>query len=53
MTRVAAAVHEQYRHLTVDEYQDVSPVQARLLELWLGDRRDLCVVGDARLQHLV
>ncbi|WP_292834387.1 ATP-dependent helicase [Microbacterium sp.] len=45
--RVAAAVHEQYRHLTVDEYQDVSPVQARLLELWLGDRRDLCVVGDA------
>lgn len=45
--RVAAAVHEQYRHLTVDEYQDVSPVQNRLLELWLGDRRDLCVVGDA------
>ena len=25
--RVAAAVHEQYRHLTVDEFQDVSPVQ--------------------------
>lgn len=45
--RVAAAVHEQYRHLTVDEYQDVSPVQARLLDLWLGDRQDLCVVGDA------
>ncbi len=45
--RVAAAVHEQYRHLTVDEFQDVSPLQHRLLELWLGDRRDLCVVGDA------
>lgn len=45
--RVAAAVHEQYRHLTVDEYQDVSPIQQRLLELWLGDRRDICVVGDA------
>ena len=44
--RVAAAVHEQYRHLTVDEFQDVSPVQHRLLELWLGDRRDICVVGD-------
>lgn len=44
--RVSAQVREQYRHLTVDEYQDVSPVQARLLELWLGDRRDLCVVGD-------
>ncbi|MBQ9918549.1 MAG: ATP-dependent helicase [Microbacterium sp.] len=45
--RVAAAVREQYRHFTVDEYQDVSPLQNRLLELWLGDRRDLCVVGDA------
>jgi DNA helicase II / ATP-dependent DNA helicase PcrA len=45
--RVATAVHEQYRHFTVDEFQDVSPVQYRLLELWLGDRRDLCVVGDA------
>ncbi len=45
--RVATAVHEQYRHFTVDEFQDVSPLQNRLLELWLGDRRDLCVVGDA------
>ncbi|GGH33228.1 ATP-dependent helicase [Microbacterium album] len=45
--RVVAAVREQYRHFTVDEYQDVSPLQNRLLELWLGDRRDLCVVGDA------
>ncbi len=45
--RVAASVHEQYRHFTVDEFQDVSPLQNRLLELWLGDRRDICVVGDA------
>ncbi|WP_300267173.1 ATP-dependent helicase [Microbacterium sp.] len=45
--RVATAVHEQYRHFTVDEFQDVSPLQNRLLELWLGDRRDICVVGDA------
>lgn len=45
--RVAQAVREQYRHFTVDEFQDVSPLQNRLLELWLGDRRDLCVVGDA------
>ncbi|WP_214468280.1 ATP-dependent helicase [Microbacterium flavescens] len=44
---VARAVHEQYRHFTVDEFQDVSPLQHRLLELWLGGRRDLCVVGDA------
>ncbi len=31
---------------SVDEYQDTSPLQQRLLELWLGDGRDLCVVGD-------
>lgn len=46
-THVVAAVREQYRHFTVDEYQDVSPLQQHLLELWVGDRRDLCVVGDA------
>lgn len=45
--RVTTAVREQYRHFTVDEYQDVSPLQQRLLELWLGGRGDLCVVGDA------
>ncbi|GGF44251.1 hypothetical protein GCM10010922_19800 [Microbacterium sorbitolivorans] len=45
--RVAVAIREQYRHFTVDEYQDVSALQNRLLELWLGDRRDICVVGDA------
>ncbi len=45
--RVARAVHEQYRHFTVDEYQDVSPLQHHLLHLWLGPRDDLCVVGDA------
>jgi len=45
--RVAAAVREQYRHFTVDEFQDVSPLQHHLLELWVGERHDLCVVGDA------
>ena len=44
---VAATVREQYRHFVVDEYQDVSPLQQRLLDLWLGAREDLCVVGDA------
>ncbi|HZI98000.1 MAG TPA: ATP-dependent DNA helicase UvrD2 [Actinomycetales bacterium] len=44
---VAATVREQYRHLVVDEYQDVSRLQQRLLDLWLGDSTDLCVVGDA------
>jgi DNA helicase-2/ATP-dependent DNA helicase PcrA len=43
---VAATVRSQYRHLVVDEYQDVNPLQQSLLELWLGDRDDLCVVGD-------
>ncbi len=44
--QVAAAVREQYRHFVVDEYQDVSPLQQRLLQAWLGEREDLCVVGD-------
>jgi DNA helicase II / ATP-dependent DNA helicase PcrA len=45
--RVADHVREQYRFFVVDEYQDVSPLQHELLQLWLGDRTDLCVVGDA------
>lgn len=44
---VGAHLRPGLRHLTVDEYQDVSPLQQRLLELWLGDNRNLCVVGDA------
>ncbi|SDH37484.1 ATP-dependent DNA helicase, Rep family [Arthrobacter subterraneus] len=45
--KVAATVRSQYRHFVVDEYQDVSPLQQRLLDLWLGEREELCVVGDA------
>ncbi len=45
--RVAQQIREQYRYFVVDEYQDVSPLQQRLLDLWLGERQDLCVVGDA------
>lgn len=44
---VAMHVRESYRHFVVDEYQDVSPAQQQLLDLWLGGRRDVCVVGDA------
>ncbi|MFT2692493.1 ATP-dependent helicase [Clavibacter zhangzhiyongii] len=44
---VAQQVREQYRFFVVDEYQDVSPLQQTILDLWMGDRRDLCVVGDA------
>jgi ATP-dependent DNA helicase UvrD/PcrA len=43
---VADQVRDRYRHFVVDEFQDVSPLQHRLLTLWLGDRRSLCVVGD-------
>nr|WP_035756809.1 ATP-dependent DNA helicase UvrD2 [Granulicoccus phenolivorans] len=39
-------VRRTYRHLVVDEYQDVSPLQETLLDLWVGERGDLCVVGD-------
>jgi DNA helicase-2/ATP-dependent DNA helicase PcrA len=39
-------IRDQYRYFTVDEYQDVSPLQQRLLDLWLGKRNDICVVGD-------
>jgi DNA helicase-2/ATP-dependent DNA helicase PcrA len=45
--RVAQQVREQYRFFVVDEYQDVSPLQQELLSLWLGERTDVCVVGDA------
>ena len=44
--RVAAQVRRQYKWFVVDEFQDVSPIQAALLDLWLGGRDDLCVVGD-------
>ena len=44
---IAAQVHQRYRWFTVDEFQDVNPVQNRLLGLWLGGRDDICVVGDA------
>ena len=44
--RVAAQIRRTYRHLVVDEYQDVSPLQQTLLDLWRGESHDLCVVGD-------
>ncbi len=42
----AAAQRWRWRHIFVDEFQDVNPLQHRLLLTWLGDRTDLCVVGD-------
>ena len=42
----AETVRARKRWFSVDEYQDTNPLQQRLLELWLGDREDVCVVGD-------
>ncbi len=44
--RVGSAVRRQYRWFVVDEFQDVNPIQSTLLDLWLGGRDELCVVGD-------
>ncbi|MDO5719456.1 MAG: ATP-dependent DNA helicase UvrD2 [Actinomycetaceae bacterium] len=43
---VARTVRSRYRNFVVDEFQDVSALQFELLKLWLGDRHDICVVGD-------
>ncbi|MBB2955234.1 DNA helicase-2/ATP-dependent DNA helicase PcrA [Bifidobacterium commune] len=42
----AAQIRQSIGWLTVDEYQDVSPLQHRLMQLWLGENRNVCVVGD-------
>ncbi len=42
------SVHERYACFVVDEYQDVNPLQKLLLDMWLGGRDDVCVVGDPR-----
>ena len=44
--RFGAAQRWRFRHLFVDEFQDVNPLQFRLLEAWRDGRPDLCVVGD-------
>jgi DNA helicase II / ATP-dependent DNA helicase PcrA len=46
-TAVAEEFRDRYRCFVVDEYQDVTPLQQRVLTAWLGERDDLTVVGDA------
>jgi DNA helicase II / ATP-dependent DNA helicase PcrA len=50
LTEPAAAreVRDAYRYFVVDEFQDVNPLQKLLLDAWVGDRSELCVVGDPR-----
>ncbi len=45
---VARSVRDRYGCFVVDEYQDVNPLQKLLLDMWLGGRDDVCVVGDPR-----
>jgi DNA helicase II / ATP-dependent DNA helicase PcrA len=45
---VAREVRDAYRFFVVDEFQDVNPLQKLLLDAWLGDRSEVCVVGDPR-----
>lgn len=46
--RALSHFQQQYRFFTVDEYQDISPLQEGLLRTWLGEREEVCVVGDPR-----
>jgi len=43
---VRERVQDQYRYFTIDEYQDISPLQQRVINAWLGSRQEICVVGD-------
>lgn len=47
-TNAAAAFRWSYRHVFVDEFQDVNPLQFALLKVFVGTEPDLCVVGDSR-----
>ncbi|HEX3261068.1 MAG TPA: ATP-dependent DNA helicase UvrD2, partial [Pseudonocardia sp.] len=44
---IAEEFRDRYRCFVVDEYQDVTPLQQRVLDAWLGERDDITVVGDA------
>jgi DNA helicase-2/ATP-dependent DNA helicase PcrA len=46
--RALSHFQQQFRFFTVDEYQDISPLQEGLLRTWLGEREEICVVGDPR-----
>jgi DNA helicase-2/ATP-dependent DNA helicase PcrA len=47
-SEVLNSIKVRYDHFLVDEYQDNDPVQDRLLSLWIGSRKSICVVGDPR-----
>ncbi|MDR2799488.1 MAG: ATP-dependent helicase, partial [Bifidobacteriaceae bacterium] len=45
-TNIAKKLRSTYRHFIVDEFQDVSPLQYYMLRMWMGESKDVCVVGD-------
>ncbi len=49
----ARAVRDRYACFVVDEYQDVNPLQKLLLDMWLGGREEICVVGRSAADHLL
>ncbi len=44
----AEAFRWSFRHIFVDEFQDVNPLQFALLKVFCGNDPHLCVVGDSR-----
>jgi DNA helicase-2/ATP-dependent DNA helicase PcrA len=45
-TATLEEVRKKFTHITVDEYQDINPIQEKLIELLTGKDGNLCVVGD-------
>ncbi len=43
---ILKSVRNRFTHITVDEYQDINPIQEKLINLLVGKKGNLCVVGD-------
>jgi DNA helicase II / ATP-dependent DNA helicase PcrA len=43
--KVRDKVHSQFKFFTVDEYQDVNPIQEELIQL-VSNKKNVCIVGD-------
>jgi superfamily I DNA/RNA helicase len=43
---ITTRYRERFRHIIIDEYQDINPAQYRLLMSISGDKTNMCAVGD-------